>query len=119
MTDEQFIERLRRQLAVFDRWRRPLLALYVALAVAFAWITAEAVMRLGDAAQPGNGRQGMIPGFAFGMLMGVGLGLTLQKIINALVLLFSGRRERLLVRCYDALRVTSPGVLDGSMPSGR
>jgi AcrR family transcriptional regulator len=101
LSDAEFVDRVRRGLARYDRLRGPLLALYLGLAVGFVALVIAAAEFIRGAAWPGLG-----PGFAVGLALGTSLGLLAVKIAHGLVgaLCGVGRAERLLVRHYDAAR---------------
>ncbi|QEH35613.1 hypothetical protein OJF2_41660 [Aquisphaera giovannonii] len=105
-SDEEHVERLRRSLASFDRWRRPLLALHLAAAVTYVAAVIAAVWALrGFASMMGANAPGVAPGFLIGLAAGASLGFLGVKIAHGLVDLALGlRNERLLVRYHDALR---------------
>jgi hypothetical protein len=74
VTDEEHVQGIRRTVAFYDRWRRPLLALYVAAAVMFI----AAVSLLQGLMQWGN-MQGLVPGFVVGLCRGDVRTLSLAK----------------------------------------
>jgi hypothetical protein len=99
--DADFVERVRRGLARYDRLLWALVALYFVLAVAFVGLLVAAVEFVRGGAWPGLG-----PGFAVGLALGASLGLVAVKIAHGLVSALSGggRTERLLVQYYDAVK---------------
>jgi len=110
LTDEEFVERHRTYLLTLDRHRPWIILFWAGLAmglVTFAvwgWDVAMKLAALGNFGQPANG--GAV---GFGVLAGVGIGITLggsaieitHHLLNAL---FGARSERLMVRYYDLLR---------------
>src|SRR4051794_38136790 len=117
-SDEQHIERLRRTMATFDRWRRPLIVWHLLIAVGFIGLLAAFAVFIGDIGRNwGMGVRGLGPGFILGVVLGAWLGLTAIKIGHELVNLLLGyRSERLLIRYYDASReppCETPEAVDG------
>lgn len=105
--DAECVERVRRFVARYDRWRPALVALYGGLLIAFV----VAVVVLVEALQGGVLWPALGPGFAAGLALGALVGLTVIKLTHRLVgALVDGRRgDRLLVRYYDAVRQAGPG----------
>jgi hypothetical protein len=99
--DAEFVERVRRGIAQYNRLRWVLVALYFVLAVAFVGLLVAAAEFIGGGPWPGLG-----PGFVVGLALGVSLGLVAVKIAHGLVSALSGggRTERLLVQYYDAVK---------------
>src|SRR6266851_5430516 len=72
-TDAEHVRRIRRVVAAYDRWRRPLLALYTGLAVGFGGLLVAAGVLAAKLMQWGN-MQGLAPGFLIGLTLGAMLG---------------------------------------------
>lgn len=106
LTDEDFMRRLRRGIEVHDRLRRPLLAFYLGLALAFIGLLIATFLQLQNMLkQFGNAAQGLVPGFLLGVVVGVSIGLLTVKIVHGLITaLMPLRMERLLLHYYDAFR---------------
>jgi len=108
VTDEEHVRRVRRTVAVYDRWRRPLLVFYAGMAlalggllVATAWLL-PGLMQLGMQAVP--------QGFFVGLYLGGMLGLLALKAVHGIVAYSATpRTERLLLRYYDALTELAQG----------
>ncbi len=105
-SDEEHVERLRRTMATFDRWRRLLIVWHLALAIAFiGLIVAFSVLFHDVGRNLGVNVLGLGPGFIAGLAVGASLGMTAIHIGHKLVdLLLGYRNERLLIRYYDASR---------------
>jgi hypothetical protein len=102
-TDEEHVRRVRLAVAVYDRWRRPLLALYTGLAIGFVGLLVAAGALLQGLMQWGN-MQGLAPGFLIGLALGAMLrGLAVKIGHGLMTWLLPPRTERLLLRYYDAL----------------
>jgi hypothetical protein len=105
--DAECVERVRRLVARYDRWRPALVALYGGLLIAFVAAVAVLVEELKrDGFWPALG-----PGFAGGLALGAFVGLNAVMLGHRLagVLSRGWRHDRLLVRYYDALRQAGPG----------
>jgi hypothetical protein len=103
MTDEEYVERIRRAEAFWERWRRP-----VRVTNAVTTVGVVALFLIG--ANPfkllvqGNNAQGLLPGFAIGLMLGVFWGLMMEFATRSLLnSQRSWRTERLLLRYHDAL----------------
>jgi hypothetical protein len=106
-SDEQHVERLRRSMASFDRWRRPLLAFYALIAVIFLGVLVGTFILLNDLGR-NMGMGGWGPGFVIGLVMGASLGFSALKIMYMFINILLGfRNERLLITYYDAFREMS------------
>jgi uncharacterized membrane protein len=104
VSDEQYVERVRRSVNSFDRWRRPLTILYVLLAVIHIGLFV-AVVLLMDSFGRNLGMLGWPPGFLVGLSLGAMLGLSTIKSVHGLMNVLIGvHNERLLIRYHDALR---------------
>src|SRR5262245_59083313 len=97
LTDDEYVQGLRRAITVHDRWRGPLIVLYASLLIAFLGILVLAqafIQRLGQMI-PG---QGIPLGFLVGAMIGAILGFNAVHFTQALVnSLRSWRTERLLL----------------------
>ena len=117
VTDEEHVQGIRRTVAFYDRWRRPLLALYVAAAVAFAVMFVAAVSLLQGLVQWAN-MQGLIPGFVVGLALGMMLGGLTVHITHGLLFWLAPplRTERMLLRHYDVLTELAQGKCGADRP---
>jgi sterol desaturase/sphingolipid hydroxylase (fatty acid hydroxylase superfamily) len=105
-TDEERIERLRRNITTFDRWRRVFIVLNLVafLALVAAFVAALSMMD-GMVKSFGQRAGGSGLGFGFGFILGMFIGLYTLYILHGWYVIFFGlRNERLLIRFYDADR---------------
>ena len=109
VTDEEHVRRVRRSVTAYDRWRRPLLAFYAGLAVAFVGLLVAVALLLQGLMQWGN-LQALAPGFLVGLALGgmVG-GLVFKGVHGLMAVLAPLRTERLLLQYYDALTELAQG----------
>jgi hypothetical protein len=116
-TEAEFVERVRRGIARYDRLRRALVVLYGVLALALLGLLVAVSEFIRGGQWPGLG-----PGFGVGLVLGSSLGLLAIKIAHGLVSAFcqGGRTERLLVKYYDAVRdiAVEQGAWDGAAERG-
>jgi hypothetical protein len=104
-SDDEHIERLRRDIARFDRWRRPLLILYTIGAISFVATFVLAVVFVERLARGLGHRGGWWSGFFVGAMLGCGLGLSGLKLAHGIFdLLLAHRNERLLIEYHDVLQ---------------
>jgi hypothetical protein len=104
VSDEELVERLRRGIARFDRWRRPLLVLYLVGAAVFIGAVVAATVLLQSLSRGLGNRHSSWAGFLLGVVIGSGLGITAAKIGHGIVdILLGYRNERLLIKYHDAL----------------
>jgi hypothetical protein len=100
-SNDEYIERLRRNVAQFDRWRPWILGLYgIAAVLFFAGLFMCVVIfeRVGLLAQLPLRWHGLL----LGIVIGASIGVSAIKIAHGLgSMLFGLRNERLLVRYYD------------------
>ena len=113
-SDAQYIEQLRRTMALWDRYRPLLLVLYVAMLGLFAWAVTRGVQFLVDRARPADAPWPVF-GFVAGALLGILVGWLFHFVIFSLSRgLIGFRAERLLVRYHDALAgVNRDSAADG------
>jgi hypothetical protein len=105
--DAAYVERVRRLIVRYDRWRPALIALYGGFLIAFVAAVAVLVEELrGGFLWPALG-----PGFKGGLALGAFIGLNAVMLGHRLAgVLFHGRyHDRLLVRYYDTVRQAGPG----------
>jgi hypothetical protein len=106
-TDEEHVQRVRRTIASWDRWRRWFLAFYAAMGLLVLGL-AVAMTRLVDRLQgiPGNNAPGAWLGFIVGLMLATMLGFLMLSVVHGLIMSLSSlRTERLLLRYHDALAV--------------
>nr|MBA3354103.1 hypothetical protein [Blastocatellia bacterium] len=107
LSDDEFVERLRRGIGSFDRFRPWIILFWLGLAIGiapallWAWNGAMKIAALGNLGQPANA--GVI---GFGLIAGVGMGIAIgnfaDRVVGQLLQAVWGyRTERLLVRYYD------------------
>ena len=105
VTDEDYVERIRRGLAFWKRFRRVLLVTNTLLIAAFV----VGMLFAADALQlfiRGNQGQGVPFGFVIGVLLGLLVACALDHVTRGLVnAQRSWRTELLLLRYHDALAV--------------
>ncbi len=116
LSDEAYIERIRRYVKQWDRMRYWLFGVMVVLETLLVWITivaaesSMAVFQRGQQANPGGGQ--FQEGMRLGIVMGMAIGIMHFKNLHYIVSFLLGlRTERLLVRHADALRVLLSGEL--------
>jgi hypothetical protein len=103
-TDDEHIERVRRQLKMFDRCRWWLFATLLICEVVFLVLVFVVAGQIAGQFQQGN-FGGQQPGFWLGAMMGSLIGLMQIKIADNLIKSLPGHRsERLLVRYHDAMQ---------------
>src|SRR5262245_36587827 len=103
VTDEEHVQRLRRLVAFMDRWRRPWVALCIALLLALFVMLVMLVEVLKWLAQANNG-QGVIPGFVVGVGLGATIGMLGFHLGHGLAAgLKVDRTTRLMLNYNDAL----------------
>lgn len=102
ISDEEFVEQIRRQVAASRRWRGWLIALYSALGVAFVVLSISAANQAAELIQLFVNRWIVFSGFGIGLLLGLMLGQMGHKIGFGLVsALSSPRTEELLLQYHD------------------
>lgn len=117
VSDAEYIERLRRSLAEFQRLRRWLILLYAVLTVGFigALVIIVALLR---AIFQQNNRPDALVGFALGFVFGAMIGSVALKLGHGLATTILDRRaERLLVKYHDAIQAalhSEEGTRDAS-----
>lgn len=114
-SDEEYIERVRRGIAAYDRWRRLLLAFYALAAIVLVgflvlWFGSwqGQMQQLSHSENPYVGL-----GFLIGLAVGTMSGIMVIAVINVLGnLLFGLRGERLMIRYHDALQGSCPKLAE-------
>ena len=104
MTDEQYIERVRKglQRSTQQRWWYLLVALFAIVAI--MWFGNTMVYKLIQSTTPSHQRSVVYAVFAFAALGGLVISMWLSLLIQAVVLMFTEyRKDRLLIECWDAL----------------
>ena len=117
--DESYVERVRRGVRSFDRWRWPLIAFYGLILTAFIVFEVAVIRRLGTAISNLEGR--VSPAFSLGLVMGLGLGVPFLGALHGFffVLLPKQRTERLLVAYHDAFEALRQDRIAGLPPASR
>jgi hypothetical protein len=106
VSDEEHIERIRRSIALWDRFRIWLLFLYGAGLVAAVWALVYGIAAIWGIV-PGNAGLPLL-GFAVGTVLGYMIGWALSHLLDGIVFGLSGlRSERLLLRYHDILNPVS------------
>jgi hypothetical protein len=101
--DAEHVERVRRTLHRFDRWRPWMAGFYTALAVGYVALLVAAVTVLNGFRLQAQDRPALL-GLFVGLGVGASLGLLGAHIADMLCVVFLGaRNERLLVRYFDAV----------------
>jgi hypothetical protein len=112
--EEELIDRLRRTLAFWDRWRYWSIVAHIGLLAAVLSLYVlggQVFMRLGQ-----NGNLALL-GFAAGALMGMVLGWATAGIIHGLIFSIAGfQSERLLLRYYDSVHDAQSAEESGGDP---
>lgn len=103
MPDDEYILRLRREIAFVDRNRIWLVLFQIALLVTVIWVFSGIVPVLLRFAQPANA-PAVFMGFVAGTGLGLSFGFIIHGILHGLIsaLLGGFRAERLLVQLLDA-----------------
>lgn len=105
LSDDEYIEKLRRSMEFWNRWRYVMLIANIGLIIAFGVVAERGVMFvLNMALPPGNAPANWpLAGFVCGATMGMAMGWfswhSLQQLIEAIG---GFRSERLLLKYYDA-----------------
>jgi hypothetical protein len=121
-TDDEHIERVRRQLKTLDRYGWWPFAILLVCEVIFLVVVFGAVDQFARQFQQGN-FGGQRPGFWIGAMMGSLAGLAHLKIVDGLIKSLPWHRsERLLIRYHDAIMsvasklppegMATPAILD-------
>ena len=119
MTDDEFVEHIRRQMSASRFWPRIWLAvwgvLFVGFSISFFWFVSD-LKRI----FPMNG-SAYNAGFALGTTMGLFFISTASKFIHALVTAFlpKFRLHQLLVKYYDDAARAASGERRSGYPSRR
>jgi hypothetical protein len=105
VSDEEFVERIRRQLEQRRRWGKWLVGLFGALLVGAAWLALQMANRAAGLAANGLGNRWVaFSGFGIGLALGLIAGLACHSILISLMnALSEPRTEQLLLRYHDAL----------------
>lgn len=103
LTDDEFVEKLRRRITLFDRWRPWFICVSLAVLAATIWVFIKVISLLIGLVQPANAAFPMM-GFALGTVAGLSFGFTIAKLLHGLIFAFGGfRAERLLLKHYVAI----------------
>lgn len=107
VSDEEFIEQVRRAVELQRRWRWALIALRVGYALVFIGVLVTFANRWAGLARVFDvfaNRWIISSGFGVGLLLGLALGQIIYKLVFDLIFVFpSLRAEQLLLRYHDAL----------------
>jgi uncharacterized membrane protein len=103
MPDDEYILRLRREIAFVDRNRIWLVLFQIALLAIVIWVFSQVVPVLLRFAQPVNA-PAVFMGFIAGTGLGLSFGFMIHGILHGLISALSGgfRAERLLVQLLDS-----------------
>jgi len=100
--DDEYIAKLRRSIAWWDRWRFWMILFHVGLLVAATWVFSRVIPVLIGFAQPAN-VPFVLLGFVTGTVVGIGFGWIIYGILHGLISALGGfRAERLLLKHLDA-----------------
>jgi hypothetical protein len=99
-SDAEFVERVRRSIAWYERFRWPAVIFYLALTAGLIGLGVALFNFIQAAPMPG-----VWPGFFIGVILGALFGKLAYKIGHGLAIALTGshRSEELLVRYHDAL----------------
>ena len=105
VSDDEYVETLRRSVATADRWRFWLILLQAVVLITVVAVFATFIPNLIWFAKPAN-----IPiaffGLAMGTMIGFSFGWMIHNILSTLLSVLTGMRtERLLIKHYDAVKV--------------
>lgn len=104
VSDEEFIEQVRRSVELQRRWRWALIALRGGLAVVFIGVLLTFANQGANLARVFENQWIILSGFGVGLLLGLALGMIAHKVARDLIaLLPSLRMEKLLLRYHDTL----------------
>lgn len=108
MSDAEYVARLRRSMASWERWRFWLILFYGALLALAIWVFDRVFRVLFGFAQPADvGFQ--LAGFLVGAIFGMMFGWLIYGILHTLIgLIFGLRAERLLLDLLDAVKSEQP-----------
>jgi hypothetical protein len=99
--DDEYIAKLRRSIALLDRWRFQLILFHVGLLVVAFWVFSKVIPVLIAVAQPDNAPLALL-GFVTGTVFGIGFGWMIYGIFHGLISMLGGfRAERLLLKLLD------------------
>ena len=119
--DDEYVARLRRSVALWDRWRPWLFLMYLVLIAAATWLLTKAVRLLLALAQPGDAPLPLL-GFIAGAVMGLAFGWMIHHALFGLVSTLRGfRSERMLLdhyRPHDAQQAEQDDLLESADQSG-
>lgn len=103
-TDDEYVDKIQRSIDRWDRWGIWLMLGYAAIIIAMIWWIVDMMQGL-----PGLIGQLNIPaqqGAQIGGAIGLGIGFSFSGVIGVFVMAGMGfRRERLLLKYYDASHV--------------
>jgi hypothetical protein len=113
ISDEQYIEKIRKGLRFLGRWRFVIVLMQVIILVLFVWLIVQGLHLLRDMINvdhaPGQGgptpAQQMVNAiYSLAIMVGGFIGFMLGNALSHVVtLLFGYRDQKLLVECWDAL----------------
>lgn len=113
VSDEEFIEQVRRAVELRRRWA--LIALRGGLALVFIGVLLTFANQGADLARVFENQWIVLSGFGVGLLLGLALGMIAHKVARDLIaLLPSLRMEKLLLRYHDAFLELSREDLESS-----
>ena len=121
VTDEQYVERVRRGVASFDRWRRLAMVLHGMLTLAYVALFV-ALVKLANliSGEFFKGSWWLTSGLLIGILLGWPVGLWIHQLLQGWATILGGmRKERLLVAYHDALESPRHDRTAGQPPASR
>ena len=100
--DDEYIAKLRRSIALWERWRFWLILFHVGLLVAATWVFSKVIPVLMGLVQPANAPIVLL-GFVTGTVIGLAFGCLIFGILHGLMSALTGfRAEKLLLKHLDA-----------------
>lgn len=101
VSDEEYINDIRRQIKTLDRLRHWIILFNIGLLLVFAWIYSSMFAIIQKLQQPAI--LNILQGFLSGTLLGIFLGFTFISLVhNLMFMLGSQRTERLLLKHLDS-----------------
>lgn len=103
--DDLHVERVRRSIAIFDRWRWLFVAFYGTCMIVLVGLALSIPSLFNWFVQIAGNNQAVFWGFGVGASIGASFGMIAHSVVsNLFKCLFGLRNERLMIRYYDAAR---------------